>query len=356
MPTREDLAKYPFLRKASSFIEEFEVTLKDLAAPEYSCIVNRAVERVKDSIEGKKIVVDLRDPETEILAYPLALAFIYGLKIKRVISRFAVAEQKRCDELLNIEKDNQKLAEVAKDGFGWKLELIDVNVEGEKFDFRLGVTQYLEVAPQFHSTHWKLVNRYLLNGEVFLKKREAARLISEFVKNKIIDRATEDEIRKFEIPEVFRSHLEEFMKLAKRWQVYEDEAPVGLVEEAKPPCVMAIINDLAAGKSLSHMARFTITTFMLNVGESIEDVLKIFSNVADFDQGKARYQIEHIAGMIGSKTKYKSPKCDVLRSFGLCVGKDMLCDRVWHPMQYYRERAREIAKGAVIVRGGKKTV
>ena len=356
MPTREDQAKYPFLRKASSFIEEFEVTLKDLAAPEYSCIVKRAVERVKDSIEGKKIVVDWKDPETEILAYPLALAFIYGLKMKQLISRFAVAEQKRCYELLNMEKDNQKLAEVAEDGFGWKLEPIDVNLEGEKFDFSLSVTKYLEVAPRFHSTRWKLVNRYLLNGEVFLKKREAARLISEFVKNKIIDRAIEDEIRKFEIPEVFRSHLEEFIMLAKRWHVYEDETPVGLVEEAKPPCVMAIINDLAAGKSLSHMARFTLTTFMLNVGENIDDMLKLFSNVADFDQGKARYQIEHIAGMIGSKTKYKSPKCDVLRSFGLCVGKDILCDSVWHPMQYYKAKARVIARGETKNRGGKKTV
>jgi DNA primase large subunit len=356
MLTREDLAKYPFLRKASSFIEGYGLTLKDLAAPEYSGIVNRAVERVRNSIEGKKIVTDWKDPETEILAYPLALAFVYGLKMEWVISRFAVAEQKRCDELLNMEKDNQKLAEVAEDGFGWKLEPIDVNLEGKKFDFRLGVTEYLEVAPQFHSARWKLVNRYLLNGEVYLKKSEAARLISGSVKNKIIERATEDEIRKFEIPEAFRPHLEELMKLAKRKRVYEEEAPVGLVEEAKPPCIVAIINDLAAGKSLSHMARFTITTFMLNVGEGVDDVLKLFSNVADFDQGKARYQIEHIAGMIGSKTKYKPPKCDVLRSFGLCVGKDMLCDRVWHPMQYYKARAREIAKGVAKDRGGKKTV
>jgi DNA primase large subunit len=355
MPTREDLAKYPFLRKASSFIEEFEVTLKDLAAPEYSCIVKRAVEQVKGSIERKEIIVDWRDPETEILAYPLALAFIYGLKIKRVISRFAVAEQKRCYELLDMEKDNQKLAKIAEDGFGWKLIPIETNIEGSEFDFRLGVTQYLEIAPQFHSTRWKLINRYLLNGEVFLKKREAARLISEFVKNKIIDRAAEDEIKKFEVPEVFRSYLDEIIILAKKLQIHEDEAPVELVEEAKPPCIMAIINDLAAGKSLSHMARFTLTTFMLNVGENVDDVLELFSNAADFDQGKARYQIEHIAGIIGSKTRYKSPKCDVLRSFGLCVGKDVLCDRVWHPMQYYRERAREIAKGAIKIHGGKKT-
>jgi DNA primase large subunit len=354
MLAREDLAKYPFLRKASSFIGGYGLTLKDLAAPEYSGIVKRAVERVRDSIEGRKIVTDWKDPETEILAYPLALAFAYGLKAGWVIRRFATAESKRCYELLKME-DGQKLIEVAEDGFGWKLEPIEMNVEGKRFDFMLGVTEYLEVAPQFHSANWKLVNRYILRGRVHLKQSEVARLLSESVKNKIVKRAMEEEVRKFEVPEAFGPYLEEVMRLVeKKRKFYDDEAPVGLVEEAKPPCIMAMISDLAAGKSLSHMARFTITTFMINVGENVDNVLRLFSKVADFDEEKARYQIEHIAGRIGSKTKYAPPKCDVLKSYGLCVGANALCERVRHPLQYYKIRAREIARGAAKAQGGRK--
>jgi len=354
MLTREDLAKYPFVRKASSFIEGYGLTLKDLATPEYSGIVKRAIERVRDSIEGKKIVTDWKDPETEILAYPLALAFLYGLKAGWVVRRFANAEQKRCDELLRMEKD-QKLVEIAKDGFGWDLEQVEINLEGKRFNFSLGVKEYLEVAPQFHSAEWKLVNRHLLRGIVLLKHNEVARLISESVKNKVVKRAAEEEVRKFQIPEAFGPYVEEVMKLVERRRpLYDDEAPIELVEEAKPPCIIAIINDLAAGKSLSHMARFTITTFMINVGENVDNVLKLFSNVVDFDEGKARYQVEHIAGKIGSKTKYAPPKCDVLKSFGLCVGADALCERVKHPLLYYKIRAREIARGMAKAKGGRK--
>jgi len=354
MLTQEDQAKYPFLRKAVTFIEEKGLTLKETAA-EYPGIIKRAVERVKDSIEGKLFVTDLNDPETEILAYPLALAFVYSLKTEWVTSKFATAEQKRCDELLNMERKKQELVEVAKDGFGWALEPIDMNLEWQRFDFRLEVSKYLEVAPQFHSANWKLVNRYISDGKVYLKNSEAARLISGAAKNKIIKRAAEEEVRKFELPEVFKPHLEEIMKLVeKRKHLYDDEAPIGLIEEAKPPCIVAIINDLVAGKNLSHMARFTITTFMINIGEDVDNVLKLFSNTADFDEGKARYQVEHIAGKIGSRTKYKPPKCDVLRSFGLCVGADALCEEVWHPLTYYKIRARDITKGAAKAKGGRK--
>jgi len=354
MLTKEDLAKYPFLRKASSFIEGYGLTLKDLAAPEYSGIVKRAVERVRDSIEGKKIVTDWKDPETEILAYPLALAFTYGLKAGWVVRRFATAESKRCFELIKME-GGQKLMELAENGFGWVLEPVDMNMEGKRFDFALSVTEYLEVAPQFHSANWKLVNRYLLRGRVHLKQSEVARLMSESVKNKIVKRSMEDEVRKFEVPEAFGAYLDEVTRLVERKrEFYDDEAPRGLVEEAKPPCIMAIISELAAGKSLSHMARFTITTFMLNVGENVDNVLRLFSSVADFDEAKARYQIEHIAGRIGSRTRYAPPKCDVLTTFGLCVGADMLCEKVRHPLQYYKMRAREISRGAVKTKGGSK--
>ncbi|MDD1766819.1 MAG: DNA primase large subunit PriL [Candidatus Methanomethyliaceae archaeon] len=354
MLTREDLAKYPFLRKASSFIEGYGLTLKDLAAPEYSGIVKRAVERVRNSIEGKKISTDWKDPETEILAYPLALAFTYGLKADWVVRRFANAESKRCFELLKME-GGQKLMEVAENGFGWVLEPVDMNTEGKRFDFALGVTEYLEVAPQFHSANWKLVNRYLIRGRVHLKQSEVARLMSESVKNKIVKRSMEEEVRKFEVPEVFGAYLDEVTKLVERKrEFYDEEAPRGLVEEAKPPCIMAIISELAAGKSLSHMARFTITTFMLNIGENIDNVLRLFNSVADFDEAKARYQIEHIAGRIGSRTKYAPPKCEVLKTFGLCIGADILCEKVRHPLRYYKIRAREISRVVVKTKGGGK--
>ncbi len=337
------MAKYPFLRKASSFIESYGLTFQDLASEEYSYIVQRAVQRAKLGLEGKWAELNVVDPEMELLAYPLALAFIYGMKTGWVVRRFANSEQKRCFDLLK-EEEREKLVEVGRDGFGWSLEGAELMVSGAFFDFSIPVENYLEVAPNFHSPDWKLVNRHVTGGRVYLKQVEVARLLSEAVKVKIIRKSEEEEIKKFRIPEGLLPKLDGLERFVKERRGYDEEVAVEVVEEAKPPCVVALLKDLAAGKSLSHMARFTVTTFLINTGENVDDILKHFSNVADFDEGKARYQIEHIAGMIGSKTKYLPPKCDVLRSFGLCVGADAYCKRVRHPLQYYKIRAREIKR------------
>lgn len=356
MLTKEDLAKYPFLKEAPHHIEKIGPTLEELETPGYLFIIQRAVERLKKSIDAKPIVPDWTDPDDEIFAYPLALAFVYGLKMPWLLERFAVSESKKCFELLKMES-KEKLVEVAENGFGWKPEIVDMNVEGNRYDFKLDVGEYLKVAPQFYSKGWKLVNRYLVNGKVYLTHVEVAKLISRYVKNKIIKKATEEEIKRFEIPKVFSTFLSDVVKLAEtRKQTYADEMPVEIVEEAKPPCIVAIINDLLAGKNLSHMERFTVTTFLLNIGESDDNILKIFSNVADFDEGKARYQIEHLAGRIGSKTKYNSPKCDVLKSFGICREDVANCGGVRNPLKYYRNKARELIKGTRKDRGGNKAV
>lgn len=349
MSAIEDQAKYPFLKEASTFVERFGLGLKELS--DYPGVVNRAMEWARDGLDGKVFMVNPRDPETDILAYPLALAFIYGLKKDWAVNRFAASEQKRYDGLLRLEA-KEKLAEIADRGFGWDLEPLEVTVEEKWFDFRIGVKEYLEVAPHFHSSEWKLVNRFVQGGKVYIKKSEAARLISGAVKNKIIRRASEEEMRKFEVPAVFSTQMEELRALAsKRGQAYEEGQVLVDLAEARPPCIVAIINDLNAGKSLSHMARFTITTFMVQIGKTVDDILLLFGNVADFDAGKARYQVEHIAGEIGSKTKYSTPKCDVLRSFGLCVNANRLCEEVWHPLIYYKARVAELQRGPKGARG-----
>lgn len=337
MLTKEDLAKYPFLKQSAAFIESRELDLNDLASEEYSGVLSKALSRVKNALQKNVVPVDLKDPEAEILAYPLALAFVYGSKSGWIINRFATMEAKRVEEELRREP-REKLIEIADSGFGWKADQARVKLEWEEFAFSLPFQNYLEAAPSFNSAQWKLVNRQVSGGRVFLNHGALARLLSEAFKIRITKRATEKDVMEFRLPEVFRPHLEELLSSAKDESRHEEELPQGLVTEARPPCILAIMEDVKAGKSLSHMARFALTTFLVNVGESVDDVLKVFGNVADFDEGKARYQIEHIAGMIGSRTKYKPPKCDVLRSFGLCVGMDDLCRVVKHPLSYYKKK------------------
>lgn len=339
MLTKEDLAKYPFLKQSAAYIESLQLNLGDLATEEYSGILRKALTRIRDSIDRNIRPVDLSDPESEIISYPLSLALVYGSKSSWLLNRFATIEAKRVEEELRKEAWD-KVIEIAKFGFSWEIEQTNLKLEWEELPFSIPLQSYLEAATSFNDAHWKLINRYVEGGCVFLNSGSLARLISEGFKTKIIRRASERELHSFRLPEALAPYLDEILKYAQENMRFDEELPQGLISDARPPCIVAIMEDVKAGKSLSHMARFALTTFMVNVGESVDEVLKLFGNVADFDEGKARYQIEHIAGMIGSRTKYKPPKCDVLRSFGLCVGMDEHCRNAKHPLNYYRRRLK----------------
>ena len=71
MSATEDQARYPFLKEASSFVERFSLGLKELA--DYPGVVSRAMEWASCGLEGQIFITDPKDPETDILAYPLAL-------------------------------------------------------------------------------------------------------------------------------------------------------------------------------------------------------------------------------------------------------------------------------------------
>ncbi len=343
MLTKEDLAKYPFLKQSAAYIESLQLNLSDLAADDYSGVLRKALGRIRDSIDRVVSPVDLSDPDSEILSYPLSLALVYASKSNWLLNRFATIEAKRVEEELRKEPGD-KILDVAKSGFSWEIENANLKLEYEDLPFSIPLQAYLEASSGFNDAHWKLINRYVKGGRVFLNSGSLVRLVSEAFKTKIIKRASERELHNFRLPQAFATHLDEILKYAQENMQFDDELPQGLVSDARPPCIVAIMEDVKAGKSLSHMARFALTTFMVNVGESVDEVLKIFGNVADFDEGKAKYQIEHIAGKIGSRTKYSPPKCDVLRSFGLCVGMDEYCRNVKHPLNYYRKKLKKMGR------------
>ncbi|MCS7097451.1 MAG: DNA primase large subunit PriL [Candidatus Methanomethyliaceae archaeon] len=334
MLTIEDLAKYPFLNKATSYIAQFGLTLDDFSSGEFNKIIDRALMKLKYAIEGKILRIDSSELDIEILSHALALALAYGMKNAWIVRRFANIEQKKCYELMKAE-ESKKLIEIAKDGFGWNLELADIN----GYDFSMPLNQFLQIAPKFQSQSWKLVNFMVSNGKVYIKKEKIARLLSEAVKIKILKKMEEEEVKRMKIPEELAIKLKDIKKLirSRREIMEEREVPK---EGAIPPCISAIMKDVKEGKPVSHMARFTVTAFLLNIGMSVEEIFNFFKNIADFDENKALYQIRHIAGMIGSKTKYIPPKCEVLKSSGLCINQDKYCEKVKHPLQYYKIRRK----------------
>ena len=115
-----------------------------------------------------------------------------------------------------------------------------------------------------------------------------------------------------------------------------------------PPCIGAIMDSVRRGDEVPHHARFALAAFLLNIGWSVDEVVDVFRTVPDFNEKVTRYQVEHIAGLRGGKTRYSAPSCDWMRSHGLCVSE---CN-VANPVQYYFRSGRRRRGRVTVVFGG----
>jgi len=342
--SKMDLAKYPFTKETIGYVRELDLKINELASPEYVEIINRAEQRVEEALIER--VVKWKETsmyEVEILSFPVAIIFAATIGDDFLKRRYALAEAKRVDGLLRREEED-KLIEIAESSFNWKVKKAPTKVN-QPYDYSLNFTNYLKNAPSFHDDKWKLVNRTVINGEVFLKKDELARLISEEVR-KYVQKTIENS-PKIQLPPLLTHRIERINQiLAQRRESIRMEAfPQMAISAAYPPCVKRLYDSLLAGQHISHVGRFTLTSFLLNLGMDAEELLKLYTSVSDFSEKLTRYQVEHIAGKKGSGTKYTPPSCDTLRTHGVCPGPDDLCIKIRHPLSYYRRKIRLMKTG-----------
>ncbi|MEM2954263.1 MAG: DNA primase regulatory subunit PriL, partial [Candidatus Bathyarchaeia archaeon] len=92
------------------------------------------------------------------------------------------------------------------------------------------------------------------------------------------------------------------------------------------------------GRHIPHIARFTLTTFLVNIGMPTENIIDLFRASSDFNERLTRYQVEHISGERGSRTRYKPPKCQTLKTHGICMTPNKPCAKISHPLKYYQRR------------------
>jgi DNA primase large subunit len=334
--TKIDLAKYPFLKETTEYVKELDLKIEDLTKPEYEQILQRAEERVEEAILFTLINRRLRNPETEILSFPAALMLVTAAQNSFIQKRYALAEAKQTFEDLT-EEPKERTLEIARN-FEWKLAFNEN--PRIPFDFALNFTDYLRNVTYLKDKKWKLVNRILSGGTVYLTRNEAARLLSEEVRRHIERRLTVKELPSFppRIQEVAEKIKELTVKKIGKTEM--EGFPKVVVQTAFPPCINTLYQSFTSGRHLSHVGRFTLTTFLVNTGLPTDKIIELFRNFSDFNERMTRYQVEHIAGEKGSRTRYIPPMCDTLRTHGVCVNPDELCQRIRHPLTYYRIKLR----------------
>jgi DNA primase large subunit len=253
--------------------------------------------------------------------------------------RFAAYEAERYAAMLKAMREGQRQA----------LHYIAVNVlslrirEGSPpHDFWIRFDDYLKLSAELNEPRFKLVNRILDRGFVGVKRPEMITLVKNGLERLILERL--ERMGRLEPPDFLRPYVEGLRKLLEAQRQAAGISLTPLNPESWPPCMQALRNRLLAGEPVSHFGNFTLAAFMLRIGVGVDDVISMYSQRGDFDPRIARYQVEHIAGLKGSRTKYSVPRCATIQSHGLCVEEGRLCGEVKSPMQLYRRRARVLGR------------
>jgi DNA primase large subunit len=334
--TQNDLAKYPFLKETAEYMKKLNLKIEDLVNPDMAQVLNRANERVKNAILSVSVGTK-RENYVEIPSYPVAIILAIATKNSFVKKRYALAEAKQAFNDMQLE-NSERIVAIARD-FGWNLA---VNRSSEiPLEFEVNFADYLRNTTHLRDTKWKLVNRLLVHGKVYLNKHDAARLLQEEVQRRIEERLEPTELPPF--PEKITRMSEELLELAKE-RIGQEEMegfPKVVSQSAFPPCIVALYDDAVKGRHLSHVGRFTLTSFLVSIGMPSEKVTELFKSFSDYNERLTRYQIEHIAGERGSRTRYTPPQCATLQTHGVCVNKDVLCNLVRHPLAYYRRKLKQ---------------
>jgi len=334
--TKNDLAKYPFLKETAEYVKKLDLKIEDLTNPEFSSILERAKERVEEAILYALVSRKLRNEEIEILSFPVAIMLATATENSFIKRRYALAEAKQAYNDMKVEPKERILA-IAQN-FNWNLTL---NPDAKiPYEFKLHFTDYLKNATQLRDKKWKLVNRLLTNGNVYLTKTETARLLSEEVRRQIEKRLNVKELPQF--PSAITDIAEKIKSLSieKIGKAEMEGFPKTITQQAFPPCIKTLYEATSSGRHISHIGRFTLTSFLINIGMPTENVINLFKNFSDYDQRMTTYQVEHIAGQRGSRTRYTPPKCETLKTHGVCINPDGLCQEVRHPLSYYRKKLR----------------
>jgi len=197
---------------------------------------------------------------------------------------------------------------------------------------------FLKNSIAFQDRKWKLVNRVMINSNIYLTREEAGRLLQEETQKQIQERLSQ--ATRLELPRILEQRTNRLKELLDRRRKTEKsyELPTEIVIGAFPSCIKVLHDNASSGRHLSHMGRFALASFLLNVGLSAEKIIELFTEASDFDERMTRYQVEHIAGIRGTGTKYSSPNCSTLKTHGLCRSPDEICKSVRHPLSYYRRK------------------
>lgn len=325
------VARYPFLKNASSFAESNNADIDSLLnSPSYEDARKRGSERVLNAIDVYKVsdvpLMREYDRLMEVLSYPYARMIVSCINDRFLTKRYALAEASRMNELLRADPESIPVVSSELD--------VKTTIDEEGM-IRIHFSDYLRYTHVMKAVEWKLINTELKSGQVLMEREKYSRLLQNALQEKIesdLPMDIPDDIRKSLQKDV--DHVSMILAESKRRL-----SPTGgkdMDQEFLPPCIRTILANAQNGMNLPHSARFALVTFLNALGLTYEQIIALFAQSPDFDESKSSYQIKHITGELTGTDGYTPPECATMKTNGICFNPDSLCEKVNHPLSYYR--------------------
>ena len=335
---QDEIAKYPFLADAGQYLKDKGFSLEQFGTdPDLKNLIDKAFDRIQVAADGKIYKSDLIGDQVskeaalprEVFSFLLAIVLLKLSGMHTLIKRFALAEARRAEKYL--EKDLANISDESKKQLAIRVinDLFSVQVEKIDEHFIIPVSDYLKHSINFHEREWKLINRHVEAGQVFLTPHETVRLIRKelgtYINSKIINAKTPIMIPGFE------DSVQKLVSLSKKFSTFT------VTTGEYPPCIKHAIDVLEKGENLPHSGRFMLATFLLSKGQSVEQIAPLFKNAPDYNERVTLYQLNHLAGTSGSATKYLCPSCEKLKTQSLCFAIPE-CDNIISPLQFGKKK------------------
>ena len=335
---QDEIAKYPFLADAGQYLKDKGFTLEQFGVdPDLKQLISKAYERIQVAADGKIYKSDLIDNQVskeaalprEVFSFLLAIVLLKLSGMHTLIKRFALAEARRAEKYL--EKDLANISDESKNQLAVRIidDLFSVKVKKSDDYFIISISDYLKHSINFHEREWKLINRHVENGQVFLTPHETVRLIRKelgtYINSKIVNAKTPTMIPGFE------DSVNKLVSLSKKFKTFT------VTTGEYPPCIKHAINILEKGENLPHSGRFMLATFLLSKGQTIQQIAPLFKNAPDYNPRVTLYQLNHLAGTSGSGTQYSCPSCEKLKTQSLCFATSE-CDNIINPLQFGKKK------------------
>jgi hypothetical protein len=200
--TLKVLAGVPVLLEARAFASAFSV--EELCDDRW--VLWKARGRINASIASDEYVWPFGDPLQDLLSFHLAVVILSQIPDRRIWERWAETERQRAERFMNAAVDDGVLEAI------WKDLLIRATRSGPDEEERTGlpykihVTDYLRLVKGIDGAEWRLENRTVWRGWVYVTRRELVRLISEEVKARILRRL--EEVKVDRVPEPIKETAE----------------------------------------------------------------------------------------------------------------------------------------------------